>query len=165
MLGSWFRDKEFENTVSSADHKPVLGDHPRPCSSLNINLHPWTNNCVHGRKKGAQRELNINMSGGKMPKHPNVKSAQIYSRVYCLYISLIISDRPGSRSPCQSLFSFLFLLLEFQCFLASQDALEVMPVTYSLTDSWLALTWLMWPWWVMIPKEDLIYVTLVSDDT
>ena len=54
-------------------------------------------------------------------------------------------------------------------FLASQDALEVMLFTYSLTDWltdwWLALTWLMWPWWVMIPKEDLIYVTLVSDDT
>ena len=161
MLGSWFRDKEFENTVSSADHKPVLGDHPRPCSSLNINLHPWTNNCVHDWKK----VHNVNWTSTCLgEKHPNVKSAQIYSRVYCLYISLIISDRPGSRSPCQSLFSFLFLLLEFQCFFASQDALEVMPVTYSLTDSWLALTWLMWPWWVMIPKEDLTDVTLVCED-
>ena len=26
-------------------------------------------------------------------------------------------------------------------------------------------TWLMWPWWVMIPKEDLTDVTLVSGDT
>ena len=37
--------------------------------------------------------------------------------------------------------------------------------TYSLPEWWLALTWLMWPWWVMKPKEDLIYVTLVSEDT
>ena len=49
-------------------------------------------------------------------------------------------------------------------FLASQDAVEVMLFTHSLY-SWLVLTWLIWPWWVMIPKEDLIYVTLVSDDT
>ena len=45
----------------------------------------------------------------------------------------------------------------------SQDALEVILVTYWLTDySALSLTWLTWPWWVMIPKEDF---TDVSDDT
>ena len=48
-----------------------------------------------------------------------------------------------------------------------------------LSVSWLALTWLMWPWWVMIPKDalevtllteslyvssDLTDVTLVSED-
>ena len=37
-------------------------------------------------------------------------------------------------------------------------------VVYWLTDWWLALTWLMWPWWVMIPKEDLTGVILVSTD-
>ena len=37
-------------------------------------------------------------------------------------------------------------------------------VGHLLSSSWLALAWLMWPWWVMIPKEDLIYVTLVSED-
>ena len=35
----------------------------------------------------------------------------------------------------------------------------------TVIESWLAATWLMWPWWAMIPKEDLIDVTLVSDDT
>ena len=38
-------------------------------------------------------------------------------------------------------------------------------LTYSLTTSWLALTWLMWLWWVRIPSGDLTDVTLVSDDT
>ena len=47
-------------------------------------------------------------------------------------------------------------------FLASPDALEVMLVTYSVTESALALTWLMWP---MIPIEDLTDVTLAIGDT
>ena len=38
-------------------------------------------------------------------------------------------------------------------------------VVHWLTEWWLALTWLIWPWWVMIPKEDFIYVTLVSENT
>ena len=50
--------------------------------------------------------------------------------------------------------------------LASPDALEVIVVTYLLTywltHSALALTWLMWPWWVMIPIEDLTDVTLTK---
>ena len=37
-------------------------------------------------------------------------------------------------------------------------------VVHSLPDSWLAMTWLMWPWWMMIPKEDLTGVILVSED-
>ena len=50
-------------------------------------------------------------------------------------------------------------------FLASPDAIEVMFVTYSLTESALALTLLMWPWWVKIPTEDFTDETLVSEDT
>ena len=49
-------------------------------------------------------------------------------------------------------------------FLASQDALGVMLFTDWLTDWWLAMTWLMWPWWMMIPKEDLTGVILLSED-
>ena len=56
----------------------------------------------------------------------------------------------------------------YRVFLASQDALEVMLVTvlltYLLSHWWLAMTLLMWPWWVMIPKEDLTGVILVSED-
>ena len=37
----------------------------------------------------------------------------------------------------------------------SQDALEVMCVTYLLTHWLLALTLLMWPLWATIPLEDL----------
>ena len=47
-------------------------------------------------------------------------------------------------------------------FLASQDALEVMRVTYWVTHWALALTLLMWPWWVMIPIEDLTDVILIT---
>ena len=47
-------------------------------------------------------------------------------------------------------------------FLASQDALEVMRVTESLTEWSLALTLLMWPWLVMIPKEDFTDVILMT---
>ena len=50
-------------------------------------------------------------------------------------------------------------------FLVSQDALEVMRLTDSLTEWGLALTWLMWPWWVMIPIEDFtdsILITLMD---
>ena len=64
-------------------------------------------------------------------------------------------------------FPFLFHL-QFS-FLASPDALEVIVVTDSLThlltESALALTWLMWPWWVMIPIEDLTDVALAIEDT
>ena len=43
---------------------------------------------------------------------------------------------------------------EWTALLASPDALEVIVVTdYWLCHSALALTWLMWPWWVMIPIE------------
>ena len=60
--------------------------------------------------------------------------------------------------------------MEIPClFLASPDALEVIVVTdwltHLLTQSALALTWLMWPWWVMIPIEDLTNVTLAIQDT
>ena len=47
-------------------------------------------------------------------------------------------------------------------FLASQDAIEVMSVTYLLTESALALTWLMWLWWVMIPIEDFTDVIMMT---
>ena len=54
-------------------------------------------------------------------------------------------------------------------FFASQDDLEVMRVTHSLTYSLthlaLALNLLMWPWWVMIPIEDLTDVTQAIEDT
>ena len=50
-------------------------------------------------------------------------------------------------------------------FLASPDAREVIVVSYWLTYSALALTWLMWPWWVMIHNEDLTAVTLAFGDT
>ena len=50
-------------------------------------------------------------------------------------------------------------------FLASQDALEVMGVTEWVTDWALALTWLMWLWWVMIPIEDFADVNLGSEKT
>ena len=50
-------------------------------------------------------------------------------------------------------------------FLASQDALEVMRVTDLLTESALALTLLMWPWWVMIPIEDYTDVILMTPMT
>ena len=47
-----------------------------------------------------------------------------------------------------------FTLIDwFNAFLASPDAPEVIVVSYSLTYWALALTWLMWPWWVMIPIE------------
>ena len=46
--------------------------------------------------------------------------------------------------------------------LASQDAIEVMCVTDSLSKSALALTLLMWPWWVMIPIEDFTDVILIT---
>ena len=66
----------------------------------------------------------------------------------------------------QELFAENWLAISF---LASPDALEVMLVTEWLTDlpsEWaLALTWLMWPWWVMIPIEDLNDVTLAIEDT
>ena len=59
-------------------------------------------------------------------------------------------------------FHFYFSL----SFLASQDALEVMRVTdwvtYWVTNSALALTLLMWPWWVMIPIEDFTDVILIT---
>ena len=62
-----------------------------------------------------------------------------------------------------------FLISCVSKYLASQDALEVMRVTHSLTHSLshsaLALTLLMWPWWVMIPIEDFTDVTLVSDES
>ena len=38
-------------------------------------------------------------------------------------------------------------------------------LTYLLSESALALTWLMWPLWVMIPIEDLTDVTLAIEDT
>ena len=38
-------------------------------------------------------------------------------------------------------------------------------VTHSVTQWSLALTWLMWPWWVMIPIEDLTDITLAIEDT
>ena len=48
--------------------------------------------------------------------------------------------------------------LKYHRFLASPDAQEVMwfclSVCLSLTLG--LLTWLMWPWWVMIPLEDLV---------
>ena len=48
-------------------------------------------------------------------------------------------------------------------------ALELLLVTDSLTETvsqWaLALTWLMWPWLVIIPIEDLTDVTLAIEDT
>ena len=47
--------------------------------------------------------------------------------------------------------------------LASQDALEVMPVSESVTPVFVTL--LLWLWWGRIPIEDLIDVTLVSEDT
>ena len=49
-------------------------------------------------------------------------------------------------------------------FLPSQDALEVMLFTYFLSYWTLAVTWLRWPWWMMIPNEDLTNVTLVSEN-
>ena len=59
--------------------------------------------------------------------------------------------------------------IAFFVFLASPDALEVIVVTdlltYSLTQSALVLTWLMWPWWVMIHIEDLTDVALAIEDT
>ena len=50
-------------------------------------------------------------------------------------------------------------------FFASPDALEVVLVPYSLSHSALALTWLMWSWWVIIPIEDLTDFTLAIEDT
>ena len=41
-------------------------------------------------------------------------------------------------------------------FLASQDALEVMYVSQWVSQETLALTWLMWLWWVMITIKYLI---------
>ena len=38
-------------------------------------------------------------------------------------------------------------------------------VSESLSQSALALTWLMWPWWVMIPIEDFTDVSLAIEDT
>ena len=38
-------------------------------------------------------------------------------------------------------------------------------LTHLLTQWSLALTWLMWPWWVMIPIEDLTDITLAIEDT
>ena len=52
---------------------------------------------------------------------------------------------------------------EFCRFLASPDALEVMWVSDWVSHSALALTWLMWPWWVMIPIEDLTDITLAFE--
>ena len=49
-------------------------------------------------------------------------------------------------------------------FLASPDALEVIVVSSFLPYWALALTWLMWPWWVMIPIEDLTDVTLAIEE-
>ena len=53
-----------------------------------------------------------------------------------------------------------------ETFLASQDAPEVLRVTESLshilTEWALALTLLMWPWWVMIPIEDFTDVILIT---
>ena len=49
--------------------------------------------------------------------------------------------------------------------LASQDALEVMRVThwltYLLTEWTLALTLLMWPWWVMIPGDSYLVAKVI----
>ena len=50
-------------------------------------------------------------------------------------------------------------------FLASPDALEVIVVPYSLTYWTLGLTWLMWPWWVMIPIGNLTEINLAIEDT
>ena len=53
---------------------------------------------------------------------------------------------------------------QYPQFLASPDALEVIVVSDLLTYWALALTWLMWPWWVMIPIEKLTDVTLAIED-
>ena len=73
---------------------------------------------------------------------------------YILRLALL-----GSNVPIGSVISFVLY------FLASPDALEVIVVSDSLTDWSLGLTWLMWPWWVMIPIEDLTDVTLAIEDT
>ena len=54
----------------------------------------------------------------------------------------------------------------YHFFLASPDAQEVMWVSQSVTH-WLTpgqATWLMWPWWVMIPLEDFTDEDEVGDD-
>ena len=75
--------------------------------------------------------------------------------------------------------SLSFQLMFAKPFLASQDALEVMRVTdwvtywlskrshwlyWSDPGEWgyLLETWLMWPWWVMIPIEDFTDVILIT---
>ena len=51
---------------------------------------------------------------------------------------------------------------DYYSFLASQDAIEVMSVTDSVTDWSFVLIWLMWLWWVMIPIEDFTDVIIMT---
>ena len=51
---------------------------------------------------------------------------------------------------------------QFNFCLASPDALEVIVVTHLLTYWSIALTWLMWPWWVMIPIEDSKLIKVIG---
>ena len=71
---------------------------------------------------------------------------------------------PGRTSPQDQLHRLLLTWADntlsnkkSDCFLASQDALEVMLVSewvsQSVSDT-VEPTWLMWPWWVKIPTED-----------
>ena len=77
---------------------------------------------------------------------------------------------------CRKIHSSVFLCNPSTCIIWNCCCLEVFSVTrrsrsdshYWLTDwltySALALTWLMLPWWVMIPTEDFTDVTLAIED-
>ena len=100
---------------------------------------------------------------------PKTQLSRLWSAYHSHQEHNIMQSEIRTTAPSNYEFMNIIERIHFRnrTFLASQDALEVMRVTHSLTyllTYWtLALTLLMWPWWVMITIEDFTDVTLGSE--